>query len=186
MVMVETLWETYHDEIFRYVNSRLGDPERARDLTQDVFETIIAHEDQLGDIRNFDRWIYRVAKNRLIDHTRKKREARLERQQIVPARSESDDIESLVGSISACLKRIIQDYDPEQAETLIAIFGGRITQKHAARELGIPYSTLKSRVQKAREVVFERFVDECCELIRNSEGNVINCRPVSKRPPGCD
>lgn len=184
--MVKTLWETYHDKIFRYVNSRLGDPERAEDLTQDVFETIIAHENRLGDIRSFDRWIYRIAKNRLIDHTRKKKEIRLERQEIVPARSESDGIDSLLDGISACLKSIIKDYDPEGAEMLLAIFGGRTTQKDAARELGIPYSTLKSRVQKARNVVFERFVDECCELIRNSEGDVINCRPVSKRPPACD
>ena len=83
--MVETLWATYHDKIFRYINSRIGDQERARDLTQDVFETIVAHEDQLGDIRHFDRWIYRIAKNQLIDHTRKKKEARLDRQDFVPA-----------------------------------------------------------------------------------------------------
>lgn len=184
--MVETLWETYHDKIFRYVNSRLDDPDRAQDLTQDVFETIVAHEDQLGDIRSFDRWIYRIAKNRLIDHSRKKKEARLERQHLVPARSEPENIESLVSGISECLRSIIADYDPEQADLLLAIFGGRITQKDAAYELGIPYSTLKSRVQKAREVVFVRFVDECCKLVRNSEGRIINCRPVSKHPDPCD
>jgi len=184
--MVETLWATYHDKIYRYINGRLGDPERARDLTQDVFETIVAHEDQLGDIRHFDRWIYRIAKNRLIDHTRKKKDARLDRQDLVPAPSASGDIESLVDSISACLEDIIHDYDPEQADLLLDIFGGRITQKDAAQELGIPYSTLKSRVQKARSVVFERFVDECCTLVRNRDGEVINCRPVTPQPAPCE
>ena len=184
--MVETLWDTYHDKIYRYINGRLGDPERARDLTQDVFETIVAHEGQLGDIRHFDRWIYRIAKNQLIDHKRKKKDARLDRQDLVPALSAPDEIVSIVDSIAACLEEIIQEYDPDQADLLLDIFWGRITQKDAAQEIGIPYSTLKSRVQKARSVVFERFVDECCTLVRNRDGEVINCHPVTLQPAPCE
>ena len=90
----------------------------------------------------------------------------------MPTPSASGDIDPLVDSIAACLEDIIQNYDSEQADLLLDILGGRITQKDAARELGIPYSTLKLRVQKARSVVFERFVDECC--VRNRDGEVIN------------
>jgi len=184
--MVEALWNRYHDEVYRYIQSRLDDRERARDLTQDVFETIVANQDQFDEITSFDRWIYRIAKNQLIDHTRKKRDVRLEQQDLVPAPSDSDKVASLVESISTCLKSILEDYTPEHSELFLTVFRGQMTQKDAARKLGIPYSTLKSRVQKARRIVSERFVEECCTLVRNREGHVINCDPVTPSPSHCD
>lgn len=173
--------EKYSDQIYQFLNRRLNDNELARDLTQDILMKLIQNKSQLSSVENLDAWIYRVARNRLIDHTRKKREERLYNSLAVPA--DPKEVDFLDG-INACLETIIREYDDEKAGIFLQIFSGELTQKEAALQLDIPYSTLKSRVQKVREDVFNRFLKECCKLIYNNDGEVINCRPIY-RDEGC-
>jgi len=167
--------DTYSDKIFRFLISRTGDEELAKDLTQDILLKIISKRSQLSSVDNLDAWIYRVARNRLIDHTRKKSERRIpEHTTLVADHTEEDFLDG----INNCLKIIISEYDDEDTEWFLKVFSGELSQKEAAQKLNIPYSTLKSRVQKVREDVFNRFLEECCKLVYNSKGDVINCSPL--------
>lgn len=179
--MTEYIWNNYRDKIYHYLNSKLGDSEQAKDLTQEIFVKILDKEQELQEIGNFDNWIYRVAKNKLIDYTRKKKELRLNEDENIYRETNGDDMAVLVDSINACLADIIEEYDEVESTLLLEIFSGEISQKEAAQQLGIPYSTLKSRVQKARNIIFKRFVDECCKLVYNKAGDIINCEPVTAR-----
>lgn len=182
--MIESLWHAHRDDIFRYLDRRLNDAEQANDLTQEVFLTVLRQGEALETIDNVEGWLYRVARNRLIDHTRKTTEDRLPHN-AEPVREDDreddrDAVGHLVGGIGLCLRNLIAEYDAMETQVLLDVFTGRVTQKEAAIEQGIPYSTFKSRVQKARSVITERFQDVCCEaLIRNRHGDVINCRPVT-------
>lgn len=177
--MIESLWHAHRDDIFRYLDRRLDDTEQANDLTQEVFLTVLRQGEAVDDIENPEGWLFRVARNELIDHTRKTTEDRLHRNAIPAPADEVDGVDHLVGGIGLCLRSLIAEYDAMDTEVLMDVFTGRITQKEAAAAQGLPYSTFKSRVQKARSVITERFREACCErLIRNRHGDVINCRPV--------
>jgi RNA polymerase sigma-70 factor (ECF subfamily) len=68
------LYRRYVDAIYRYLSVRLGDVQEAEDLTEDVF---FRSFQSLGDYRErgwpFSAFLYRVAKNMLIDYYRQKK-----------------------------------------------------------------------------------------------------------------
>lgn len=176
--MEDISWNHYREKILNFMRSRVSDDELAKDLTQDIFVKVLQNQNRLEEIENLDSWIFTIARNRLIDHTRKKKEDMLEDYDVADNENEMDKITQLVNGISDCLVEFIDEYDDVDNSLLKRIFSGETSQKEAAKELNIPYSTLKSRVQKAREVIFTRFIDECCTLIYDKEGNIINCEPV--------
>ena len=71
-------YEKYSDAIFRYCYFRVYDRERAKDLVQETFMKTWDYIAQGNDIGNIRAFLYRVARNIIIDYTRKKKEDSLE------------------------------------------------------------------------------------------------------------
>ncbi len=69
------LYQQYHDVIYRYLRSRLEEAEAAEDLTSAVF---LRAFESLSSYRQrgwpFSAFLYRVAKNLLVDHFRRRRQ----------------------------------------------------------------------------------------------------------------
>lgn len=66
------LYELYADRIYSFVRSRLGDPHDAEDVTATVFMKAfeaIGGYDRRG--LPFGAWLFRIARNATIDHTRR-------------------------------------------------------------------------------------------------------------------
>jgi RNA polymerase sigma-70 factor (ECF subfamily) len=68
------LYETYMDQIFRYIYYRVANSFEAEDLTENVFlnawqamPKMAAKDESLG---NFRAWLYRIAHNLVVDHHR--------------------------------------------------------------------------------------------------------------------
>ncbi len=59
-------------QVFRYLRRRTGSDDLADDLTQDVFASVAAHLGQLEGERPLLAWLYRVARNRLVDEIRQR------------------------------------------------------------------------------------------------------------------
>ncbi|MFZ6028718.1 MAG: RNA polymerase sigma factor [Chloroflexota bacterium] len=70
----DQLYQAHHAHIFRFIWSRLHDVQQAEDLTGEVFYRMVSH---LPGYRQrdipFRAWLYRIARNLLIDHHRKER-----------------------------------------------------------------------------------------------------------------
>lgn len=71
---LENLTENYNeflDQIFRFIYFRTNNKEIAEDLTQDCFLSVIKYikENHVDNLRAF---LYKIAKNKLIDYYRKK------------------------------------------------------------------------------------------------------------------
>ena len=62
-VFIGNLFEQHHQEIYAYLYRLLNNREWAHDLTQETFEKVIRHQDQLANIENHRAWIYRIASN---------------------------------------------------------------------------------------------------------------------------
>jgi RNA polymerase sigma-70 factor (ECF subfamily) len=64
-------YDAYSDALFRFAYFQVSDREVAKDIVQDVFmETWKCIADG-GEIQNIRAYLYRVARNRIIDHYRK-------------------------------------------------------------------------------------------------------------------
>ena len=71
--------------------------------------------------------------------------------------------ERVAGQLEKCLRSFAQDLPARVRDVLIAAdFDGR-PQRELAEQLGVPYSTVKDRVQQGRRLLRQRFAS-CCGL----------------------
>ncbi len=65
------LYDRYLDKIYRFIYYKTFSKERAEDLTSDVFHKALTKIDSFAsDKGNFSAWLYRIARNSVIDHYR--------------------------------------------------------------------------------------------------------------------
>src|SRR5206468_2199045 len=67
------LFESYHTKVYRYAFIRVGDPEAARDVTQEVFLAVWAGLARFSPEHegSFPAWLFAVARNVVGTHHRK-------------------------------------------------------------------------------------------------------------------
>lgn len=176
--MLEKIWHEFSDKLYFFLNKRINNQEVARDLVQDTFQKAIMNKEQLERVDNPEAWLMSVARNTLIDYTRKKKEVTLDDLRLIDTDEFRSDKTNVVEGIAECLYELIAEYDKDKQELLLNVFTKSMTQKEMAKSMGIPYSTLKSRIQKARNEILTEFRNRCCILNRNSKGEIIGCTPV--------
>jgi len=65
------LYDTYLDAIYRFVYFRVATREDAEDITEQIFMYAFTHIRQYEERGvPFDAWLYRIARNKVIDHYR--------------------------------------------------------------------------------------------------------------------
>lgn len=76
----QTLIQTvkqYGRQLFAFVRGRVGSDEDAEDILQDVWYQF-GSQTELGAIEQVSGWLHRVARNKIVDRSRKKHEERLD------------------------------------------------------------------------------------------------------------
>ena len=66
------LYDTYRDRVARFATGRLGDAEKAEDVTSETFEAVCRN---LGAYRvgtDFEAWLFTIAHRRVADHFRRR------------------------------------------------------------------------------------------------------------------
>lgn len=72
------LFEEYQDAIFRFVFFRVGNRHIALDITQDTFVRLWGHLAKGGSIEHEQAFVYRIAKNAVIDYYKKSKSSSLD------------------------------------------------------------------------------------------------------------
>jgi RNA polymerase sigma-70 factor, ECF subfamily len=66
------LYDTYRDRVVRFATGRLGDADKAEDVTSETFESMLRN---LGSYRpgtDFEAWLFTIAHRRVADHFRRR------------------------------------------------------------------------------------------------------------------
>jgi RNA polymerase sigma-70 factor (ECF subfamily) len=178
----EAVWGTLHDRLRRFIRARVEDDASADDILQDVFLTIHERIDSLRDGERLDGWVWRIARNAVVDHYRARRPpAALPLTLVAPEAAtldEDDATRCLVHSVRGMLDALPEPY----REALLLTDYGGLTQRRLAERTGISVSGAKSRVQRAREKL-KALLLACCHVGIDRRGGVIDCRPRTGR--GC-
>lgn len=130
------LYELYLDELYRYVFYRLNHKEDAEDLTESVFLKAWAGlPGYRGDVP-FRSWIYRIARNAVVDHYRgRKAETPLE-EQVLPVNDGDHPHEIALGrETAATLAESISKLSDLHQDVLILRFINGLSTEEAARAL---------------------------------------------------
>ena len=110
------LYERYLDPIYRYIRTRVAEDQTAEDLTEMVFLRTFERLDRYQERGHpFSSFLYRVARNQLVDHYRiKKDEISLEAAQLVehPASSMDEHIikQDQANELRSAIEKLPEDY----------------------------------------------------------------------------
>jgi RNA polymerase sigma-70 factor, ECF subfamily len=145
-------YEAYSDAIFRYVYSRIGDRERALEITQDVFLKEWKFLSEGGEIQNMRAFLYKLAGNMVIDEYRKRRpqdSLDLMNEEIGFEPSTEDDFEKTVTLLDGEKALILISKIPEPyKEALSMRFLENLTLSEMCEITGERENTLSVRIHR--------------------------------------
>jgi RNA polymerase sigma-70 factor (ECF subfamily) len=165
-------WAETLRRIRTFVTSRTGDPELAADITQDVVVRSIA-SGALDRVDDVTAWLYRSARNAVIDHYRTRRlHTALPDEDLWPDPEASTELPNeATRELAECLQPLLGRLPPESHDALTRVDLGGQTHQQAADQLGISVSGMKSRVQRARRRLKDE-VTGCCPVELDQAGAV--------------
>jgi RNA polymerase sigma-70 factor (ECF subfamily) len=141
------LYEEYFDKVYRYIYLRLGNQAEVEDLTQEVFVKAL---EAIGSYKwrdlPFASWLFRIARNHMIDHLRKESKvekiawddnmARVEEPNPALVAEQRLEIEEL--------RENIKKLSPAQRAVISLRFGGGLSVAEVAKVLGKRPGTVKA------------------------------------------
>ena len=154
-------WADTLTRVRAFVASRVDDPEVAADITQDVIVRSIA-SGALARVDNPAAWLYRSARNAVIDHYRTRRaHAPVDELAAWPEPEVDDRPNDATRELSRCLQPLLDQLAPPAREALVRVDVNGQTHQRAARDAGLSLSGMKSRVQRARREL-KGLLERCC------------------------
>ncbi len=137
-----------------FIRQRVPDPGEAEDILQDVFFAFVEAYRLPKPIEQAGAWLFQVARNRIIDRFRKKREVPLPQatdadddaenwlEQALPASDSSPEAAYFRGVLLAAMAAALEELPARQREVFIAHELDGLSFKELAASSGINQNTL--------------------------------------------
>jgi|SRR4051794_19469310 RNA polymerase sigma-70 factor (ECF subfamily) len=149
--LVRTLYDEHGRYLMAYATRLTGDRQLAEDIVQETLLRAWRHADRLTDEQGSVRgWLLTVTRNIATDkaRARKARPPEVEEtQEVHDVREERDHAEDVANSL--VVAEALRTLSPEHRAALVETYYQGRTMTEAARVLGIPPGTVKSRVHYA-------------------------------------
>lgn len=155
---LEVLVDRVRAPLFRTILRHVGERTTAEDIFQDTLERIIRHRRQYDASKPFRGWLWSIAKNRSLDHLRKRGREVL-RDDVQAEQSDMANPEDLSASreTMGLLSRAIQSLPEEQRDVFLMREEAEMSFADIAKATGAPLGTVLSRMHyalnKLREVI---------------------------------
>lgn len=177
---LEMLLDRYERPLYNFLARQVRDPERARDLLQEVLLRLVQKADGFRGQSSVRTWLYRIARNLCIDHAR--RQVHRRHASLDADRGEGSGKHSLydrvadveVGAenrvadreLAIRIEAAVEALPDEQREVFLMRHVQNLAFKEIADIVGIPENTAKSRMRYA----LERLQQTLADYRRRSEG----------------
>jgi RNA polymerase sigma-70 factor (ECF subfamily) len=166
-------WDALRAELHRFVARRLAGPD-AEDVVQEALVRIHRGLPAVREQGAIVGWLYQVTRNTLADHLRAARPSdELTDDDDVGAPIDTDDAAFQV--LAACVAPFVAMLPDHYREAIELVELRGLSQVDAATTLGIPLSTMKSRVQRGRGQLRE-LLERCCSIDVDARGHVVGVR----------
>ncbi len=176
---LEDVWAQYRQRIKAFLHSKISNPADVEDLLQEISIKVFTGLSGLQDDTKVQSWLFQTANRTIMDFYRKSGHHK----ELHPDDLWfGEDDPAVIIELERCIEPFIAALPDETGRMLTEIDLEGKSQKEYAREKGIAYSTLKSRVQSARadlRAVFEN----CCEMSIDAGGNIFDIR---RKTGGCE
>lgn len=161
----QAAWNQFSDRLRQFIGPRLPVNAGVEDVLQEVFLRIHRELPKLRNQERLEAWVYRITRITISDFYRERYKADLP--ELLEEDLKDDSWEGLQGCLSQMVHQLPEPY--REALSLVELQGQ--PQTKTARELGISYSGLKSRVQRGR-LALRNMIVGCCEISVDQSGNL--------------
>jgi len=172
----------YQPQLKSFIRKRVDNKENAEDILQDVFYQLTKTVNTaMNPIEHVAAWLYRVAKNTIINYSTKKREEEIpvyqnDEEDIEIFKDFSEDLfsnesspspetEYLRSVVWTELEAALAELPPEQREIFELTELDGIPVKEIAQTLGVPVNTLLSRKHYAILHLRKRLKELYCDVL---------------------
>jgi RNA polymerase sigma factor (sigma-70 family) len=148
-----------HSRLGNFIRHRVRDPTDAEDILQDVFQEFVEACRLPAPIEQVSGWLFRVARNRIVDRFRKKREQplggfddddpELQLDLALPAPGGGPEAEYARSALLAALQDALDELPENQREVFMAHELEGIGFKEMAARSGVGMNTLLARKRYA-------------------------------------
>ncbi len=169
--------ERERSRLRNFIRRRVPDPRDAEDILQDVFHELVEANRLLMPIEHVTGWLYRVARNRIIDRFRRRRperlpagevatdgDDRLRLEDVLPSPEAGPEAEFLRRVLLDELEAAVEELPPEQREVFVAHELEGRSFREMSETTGVNVNTLLSRKRYAVLRLRERLQDVYDEL----------------------
>ena len=168
-------WTATRAKLHAFVARRIGPGVDPEDIVQDILLKIARHDDPGDPAERTAAWVYRVARNAIIDDHRRRAssQAAMARWAAQPLPQDAVDemdesgTDSDLLELSGCLRPLLDQLPVTYREAIMLTDYQGLTQTEAARRTGVSVPGMKSRVQRGRRKL-QMSLTACCEIEADS------------------
>jgi len=150
-----TLYNRYKLAIYKFCLKMLGDSHAAKDTTQCTFLKVYERHEQLEQTDRFRHWLFAIARNECVSHLRKEKVFSPLPDDI----AETNPGSSIPSVERECEAALVNDaiikLDPDLREVIILREYQNLSYREIGEIVGIPEKTVKSRIYRARRMLYE-------------------------------
>ncbi|MCX7804459.1 MAG: sigma-70 family RNA polymerase sigma factor [Planctomycetota bacterium] len=147
-------------DVLNFVLRMVGNQDDAEEIAQEAFLRLY---ESLGKVEveteSYLAWVYRVARNLVIDHQRKRREAAMEEERIELTADEGAERPEDVyehRTTALMVREALQDLPENYRECLVLRFQSELSYEQIAQVVGVPVSTIETRLHRAKRMLRAR------------------------------
>lgn len=178
---VPAIWLVHKKELHNYIYKRVKDGDLTNDLLQEVLLKVYNFCLTKTGVRNLRSWLFQIAHNTIIDHYRRNKKYTDKEVPEVPEEDENLSFKEAVHYIEPMLGFLPEEY---AIPLKMADLDG-VKQAEIAKILNLTLPAVKSRIQRARQLLKAEFIT-CCNFETDAQGNLISfgikesCTPLIK------
>lgn len=174
IVNFDSVWKSYELELTNFVGSKLYDKSSIPDVMQEIAIKIYKNIDNLYKIENLRAWIYRVARNTIIDFYK-------QNSQTIP-----DELYNLEfttqnplehNELTTCIEHLSNQLKQSDKEILDLSIKQQYSLNEIAGQLKLSKDGTKSRLKRAKQKVADKFFS-CCGVEKDVFSNIVEMKPI--------
>ncbi|HEV8201197.1 MAG TPA: RNA polymerase sigma factor [Candidatus Polarisedimenticolia bacterium] len=152
-----------HRRFLAFVERRVGSREVAEDIVQNAFVRGLEGNSRLRDEDSAVAWFYRMLRNALIDHWRRRSAEQRAAERLAEQEEETVPAadQELMDTVCACVGDLLQTLKPEYAEALRRVDLDDKSVKEFAEGAGISANNASVRLFRGREALRQQVRRAC-------------------------
>lgn len=152
-----------HRRFLAFLEHRVGSREVAEDILQEAFVRGLAAAPELREQDSAVAWFYRMLRNALVDHWRRRasEQRAVDRAATLAEESVPAVDAELMDTVCACVAELVETLKPEYADAVRRVDLGSVSVKTFAESAGITANNASVRLHRGREAL-RRQVQRSC------------------------